>query len=228
MFGETIIPNLWPHVYLHHTTILIFLLLFVFFQRLPLNRVPSRFWVISHMLWQWADLVIFVCKRFGRDGQKEWQGWLWDHGGWRRGRVSHWPRHHNKISDDQLRAVSAGGSRSARFTSLSHLIFLSAIIHCLSPCQRSVYVRTGWDLPDQNESASLERTQTVPEYLWESKKMYRCGWKEGFPNKSLGAHTVYWRVAPVPSQRCPNSGWFRCARWHRSKGKQVWANRDAS
>lgn len=131
MFGETTAPNLWPHVCLHHTTILIFLL-FVFFQRLPLNRVPRSFLGnIPHVLT--VGWFRHCCMQtFGRDGQKEWQGWLCDHGGWRRGRVSHWAWHHNKISDDQSRAVSAGGSRSVFYLSISphfsfrhHLLFVS-------------------------------------------------------------------------------------------------------
>lgn len=180
MFGKTTVPNHWQHTYFHHTTILflssyLFFLLAIAFE--PCAKLfLGNIWPVLKVGW----FRHFFMQMFGRNGQREWQGWLWDHGGWRRGRVSHWPWHHNKISDDQSRAVSAGGSRSACFTSLSHLIFLSAIIHCLSPRQRSIYVRTGWDLPDQKESVGLEGMQTVPEYLWESRtyERYRRGWKE--------------------------------------------------
>ncbi len=101
---------LGAHVHLHYTTALIFLRLFVLFLRLPLNRVPSRFWVISHMFWQWVDSDVFLYMSVWAGRLKGMAGWSWDRGG-DGGVESCWPWHHNKISDSQSIVVSAAGSR---------------------------------------------------------------------------------------------------------------------
>ncbi len=124
---------LGAHVHLHYTTALIFLRLFVLFLRLPLNRVPSRFWVISHMFWQWVDSDVFCIWAFGRDGWKEWQG---GHGitGGDGGVESCWPWHHNKISDSQSRVVSAAGSRCVSPLYLTSFFFppSSTVCFCVN------------------------------------------------------------------------------------------------
>lgn len=168
------------------------------------------------MFWHWADLdIFFVCKRLGGTVKRNGRGGYGITQG-DGGVVSHWLWHHNKISDGQPRAEGQG----LRFSPL----YLSSFFF---PPSSTVCLRVNEAFTCRQGEICQTRTKAP---AWKGRKQsrntYRRGWKEGFPNKSLAAHAVYQRVAPVPSQRCPNSGWCRCTRWHRSKGKRVWANSD--